>query len=161
MKAYNSKIRAYKEDDWNSIHDIFSKAKPDEFKGSVGKEDIIPLDKDRDILKLFRDSVIYVAERDDRIIGFVGYKKYLISFLFTSPDCYRQKIATRMLEYILPLIGDKAWLLVLKTNLPAIELYSKFGFTIAEEFAGKYNRKIDVTVLRLAIKPSLESWKQN
>jgi hypothetical protein len=35
----------------------------------------------------------------------------------------------------------------------------KFGFKIAKDFIGKYNGH-DVTVLRLALKPELESWKK-
>lgn len=153
------KIRVYERHDWNSVVDIFNKAKPDEFKGSVDKDDLVPLEKDEDILRLFHSSNIYVAEQNNEIIGFAGYKKYLISFLFVNPDHYRQKVATKLLDYILPSIGNKAWLLVVNTNLSAIELYNKFGFTIAEEFLGKYNRNINVTVLRLAIDPSLKSWK--
>jgi ribosomal protein S18 acetylase RimI-like enzyme len=155
------KIRAYEQKDWNSILDIFSKAKPDEFRGAVEKEDIIPLEKDEDILNLFHNSNLYVAEQDSRIIGFAGFNKYLITFLFIDPAYYRQRVATILLEYILSLIGNKAWLLVLKTNLGAIKLYNGFGFTVVEEFVGKYNRKIEVVVLRLAIEPTLQSWKQN
>jgi ribosomal protein S18 acetylase RimI-like enzyme len=68
-------------------------------------------------------------------------------------------VATTVLEFVLPLIGNEAWLLVLKTNLPAINLYQTFGFKVVEEFIGKYNRKIEVVVLRLAIEPALKSWK--
>ncbi|MEM6840911.1 MAG: GNAT family N-acetyltransferase [Bacteroidota bacterium] len=155
------KIKVYDQHDWNSVVDIFNRAKPDEFKGSVDKDDIIPLEKDEDILRLFHSSNIYVAEQNNEIIGFTGYKRYLISFLFVNPDHYRRKVATKLLDHILPLIGNKAWLLVVNTNLPAIKLYNKFGFTIAEEFPGKYNQNIDVTVLRLAINPPLKAWKQN
>jgi ribosomal protein S18 acetylase RimI-like enzyme len=154
-------IRAYKQSDWDSIINIFDRAKPDEFKGLVEQDDIIPLEKDEDILNSFHKSAIYVAEQDNRIIGFAGYNKYLITFLFTAPSHYRENVATRLLEHILLLIGNKAWLLVLKTNQPAIKLYNNFGFQVVEEFFGKYNRKIDVEVLRLAIEPTLKSWKQN
>jgi ribosomal protein S18 acetylase RimI-like enzyme len=161
MKINSMKIRAYEHNDWSSILAIFSRAKPDEFKGLVEREEIVPLEKDEDILNSFHISAIYVAEEDNRIIGFAGYNKYLITFLFTDPVYYRQEVARRLLQYILPLIGDKAWLLVLKTNLPALKLYQKFGFTIVEEFIGKYNRKIEVVVLRLALEPTLKSWEQN
>jgi ribosomal protein S18 acetylase RimI-like enzyme len=155
------KIRIYEQKDWHSILDIFSRAKPDEFKGSVEKEDIISLDKDEDILNSFHNSNIYVAEQESRIIGFAGYNRNLISFLFTDPSYYRQGVATALLAYILPLIGNKAWLVVLKTNVGAIKLYERFGFTIVEQFVGKYNRKIEVVALRLALKPTLQAWKQN
>jgi ribosomal protein S18 acetylase RimI-like enzyme len=152
-------IRAYQQNDWDSVTDIFSRAKPDEFKGSVQIDDIIPLEKDEDILKSFHQSVIFVAAQDNRLIGFTGYNKNLITFLFTDPAYYRQRVATGLLEYILPLIGNKAWLLVLKTNLPALKLYENVGFHVVEAFSGKYNRRIEVEILRLAIEPAQESWK--
>lgn len=145
----NTLIRLYKSTDWKAICSIFSEAKPDEFRGIVSREHIIPLDQDEVILNSFRSSEIYVAEKENNIVGFTGYNKQLISFLFIDPNYYRQNIATRLLEHILPLVGNKAWLLVSKTNLPAINLYLKFGFTVAEEFKGKYNDSIEVTVLRL------------
>jgi ribosomal protein S18 acetylase RimI-like enzyme len=154
-------VRAYKQSDWNTVLDIFNRAKPDEFKGLVEKDDIIPLEKDEDILNSFHKSAIYVAEQANKVIGFAGYHKHLITFLFTDPVHYRKKVATELLEYILPLIGNKAWLFVLKANQPAIKLYNQFGFQVVEEFSGKYNRKIEVEVLRLAIEPTLKSWKLN
>ena len=143
-------IRAYEPADWEAVCTIFAQAKPDEFKGVLSKEDIIPMEEDEAILKSFHDSAIYVAEKDNRIVGFAGYHNQFISFLFISPHHYRQHIATRLLEHILPMAGNEVSLLVLKSNLPAINLYRKLGFTIAEEFNGKYNESITVTVLRLS-----------
>jgi len=130
-------IRAYQPNDWELIFDIFSRAKPDEFHGSVERGYILPLEKDENILKSFHESISYGSEQNNRINGFAGYNRYLKLFLFTDPDFYKQGVATRFLEYILPQIGNKAWLLVLKTNLPAINLYNQFGFSVAEEFNGK------------------------
>lgn len=154
-------IRLYREQDWEVILDIFNRAKPDEVKGSVEIEDIVPLDKDQGLLISFKNSIIYVADFNNKVIGYVGYHNNLISFLFTDPEYYRNGLGTKLLEYVLPLIGEKAWLLVAKNNNPAIELYKKHGFKIANEYTGKYNGKIEVSVLRLAIKPELETWRTN
>ena len=83
-------LRKYRKEDWETVLDIFLKAKPDEMKGSCKIDDII-------------------SE-----------------------------------------VGEKAWLLVAKSNFPAIKLYYKNGFKKVEEFVGKYNG-IDVCVLRLAL----------
>jgi ribosomal protein S18 acetylase RimI-like enzyme len=150
-------IRKYEGKDWDVVCDIFIKAKLEEFKGVVAQENILPLQKDAAILKLFRNSDIYVAEIHNNVIAFAGYNKYLISFLFVNPEYCRRGVATKLLQYILPLIGNHAWLFVLKTNLAAVSLYNRFGFVIAEEFNGKYNDS-EVVVLRLAISPQLKSW---
>lgn len=60
-------------------------AKPDEFKGVLSKEDIIPLDQDEAILKSFRDSAIYVAEKDNRIVDSPGTK------INSFPSCWRSR----------------------------------------------------------------------
>lgn len=158
--SLQTNIRLYREEDWDIILDIFNRAKPDEVKGSVDIEDIVSLDKDQGLLNSFNNSIIYVADYNNKVIGYVGYHNNLISFLFTDPEYYRNGLGTKLLEFVLPLIGEKAWLLVAKTNKSAIELYKKHGFKIANEYIGKYNGKIEVSVLRLAIKPELESWKQ-
>ncbi|WP_257669283.1 GNAT family N-acetyltransferase [Parapedobacter tibetensis] len=151
-------IRPYHKNDWSVILDIFSRAKPDEFAGSIHQKDIIPLDKDDGLLNLFENSHLYVAVDENGVLGFIGYQRDLISFLFIDPNFYRHGIATRLLEFVLSIIGDRAWLLVVKTNSPAFALYVKHGFRVAEEFEGKYNERINVAVLRMAIKPELKSW---
>lgn len=151
-------LRKYREDDWEVILDIFLRAKPDELRGSYSVEDIVPLDKDKDLLNSFHNSTIIVAEYKSTVVGYAGYQSNsLVSFLFVDPRFYQQGIATKLLNHILLEVGEKAWLLVAKNNFPAIKLYNKNGFKEAEEFIGKYNG-IDVSVLRMALIPELESW---
>lgn len=146
-------ISAYTNADWNRILDIFSRAKPDELEGSVAREAIVPLPEDAGLLESFHGSRVLVARENDQILGYIGYRQDLISFLFVDPAHYRTGIGSRLLAHVLPLMGNKAWLLVAKTNRAAIALYQKFGFTVAEEFTGKYNGKIPLAVLRLALLP--------
>lgn len=153
------KIRRYKQTDWPIIVDIFNRAKPDELNGSVAPEDIVGLQDDKILYDSFKKSNIYILEDSDKILGYAGNQGNLISFLFVDPEYYGHGFATTLLEYLLPIIGKKAWLFVAKTNTPAINLYKKFGFSIVEEFTGKYNGKIEVSVLRLALNPKLQGWK--
>jgi ribosomal protein S18 acetylase RimI-like enzyme len=152
-------IRDYQKEDWAAICDIFIRAKPDELKGSCSPEAVIPLAQDERFLNLFHHSVLYVAELDQQVVGYAGYQGSLVSFLFVDPQYYQRGIAMKLLKKVISQIGATAWLNVAKNNLPARELYQKFGFKIAEEFVGQYNGH-DVTVLRLALKPELEAWKQ-
>ncbi len=140
--------------------DIFNRAKPDELKGSVALADIVPLTEDAGLLESFHASHIFVAREDDHILGYIGYRQELISFLFVDPAHYQRGIGSRLLAHVLPLMGNKAWLLVAKTNRAAVALYRKSGFTVAEEFTGKYNGKIPLAVLRLSLTPGSEPPQQ-
>ena len=151
-------IRKYYTSDFQSIIDRFNRAKPDELEGSVKPKDIVGFQEDKVLMESFKKSTIYVIEDSDKVIGYVGNQENLISFLFVDPEYYSKGIGTILLNHILPIIGEKAWLFVAKTNSRAINLYKKFGFSIVEEFTGKYNGKIEVTVLRLAFKPKLCGW---
>jgi [ribosomal protein S18]-alanine N-acetyltransferase len=93
------------------------------------------------------------------VVGYGGYQDSLVSFLFVDPEYYKRGIATLLLKKVISQIGVKAWLNVAKNNIPARQLYQKFGFKIVEEFVGKYNGH-DVTVLRLALRPELEAWEK-
>ncbi|MGK6352294.1 N-acetyltransferase family protein [Parapedobacter sp. DT-150] len=150
-------IRAYEKKDWDSILAIFSKAKPDEFRGETAIMDIVPLEDDQDLMNAFEDSDVYVAEKDHRVVGFVGYSGQLISFLFVDPHHYRQGIGSGLLKHILRRIDGRAWLLVLKSNQPAINLYTKLGFVVLEEFIGKYTGEVSVAVLKLAFRRETSS----
>jgi len=152
-------IRDYQNDDWNSVLTIFAKAKPDELLNSCDKNDIVPLDQDEGLLRSFKSSKIFIAEQDREIVGYVGYEKSLISFLFVDPAHYKKGIGSTLLKYVLPLIGEKAWLRVAKNNIPALELYKKFHFKIAKEYSGKYNNKIPLEVYILALDPELKAWE--
>ena len=151
-------IRRYESKDWGAICDIFNRAKPDELRGSIEPNAIVPLHKDEMLLKSFNDSILYVAEVKEKVIGYIGYSEALISFLFVDPNYYKTGIGTKLLEIVLPEVGEKAWLRVAKININAQELYRKFGFKVVEEFIGKYNG-CNVEVLILALNPQLESWK--
>ncbi|MTI56277.1 GNAT family N-acetyltransferase [Geosporobacter ferrireducens] len=152
-------LRKYREEDWEVILNIFLRAKPDEMRGSCGIEDIVPLDKDENLLRSFRNSTIIIAEHEGKVVGYVGYESNsLISFLFVDPSYYQKGIGTELLTRILSEVGEKAWLLVAKNNIAATKLYFEHGFRTVEEFIGKYNG-IDVSVLRLALTPELQSWR--
>lgn len=152
-------LRRYEPSDWNAVCDIFNRSKKDEMKGTVPPEAVVPLEQDEFLSRLFHDSTVVVAEAEGTVLGFVGYKGSLLSYLFVNPDLYRKGIGSVLFELVLPELGEGAWLCVAKNNTAARALYHKFGFKVAEEFTGPYNG-YDVEVLRLAVRPELQSWKQ-
>ncbi|ABR47619.1 GCN5-related N-acetyltransferase [Alkaliphilus metalliredigens QYMF] len=152
-------LRTYREKDWKIILDIFLRAKSDEMRDSCSVEDIVPLDKDEGLFRSFRNSTIIIAEYEGKVIGYAGYESNsLVSFLFVDPSYYQRGIGTKLLTRVVSEVGEKAWLLVAKNNVPAIKLYYKHGFRRVQEFIGKYNG-IDISVLRLALTPELQSWR--
>lgn len=152
-------IRKYEKRDWESVCDIFFRAKPDELTGSVEPNSILPLPKDEGLQRSFQDSEMYVAEIEDTVVGFAGFSGSLISFLFVDPNFYRRGIGKKLIERIINEIGEKAWLRVAQNNSNAKELYKRFGFETVEEFTGKYN-EINVKVYIMAKQPELKSWKE-
>lgn len=144
------KIREYNTQDWPEILLLFSAAKRDELKGAVDPNQIVGLEDDKVLLNSFHESNIFVAENSQGIIGCVGNKENLISFLFVDPRYYRKGIASGMLKFILAKCKNP-WLITAKNNTPAISLYKSFGFSIVEEFTGNYNDIKRVQVLKLVL----------
>ncbi|ADY57014.1 GCN5-related N-acetyltransferase [Syntrophobotulus glycolicus DSM 8271] len=132
-------IRAYTEKDWEEVCHVFDRAKPDEMRGSCDLKAIRPLKADKELIRSFHESKIFVAEEDGRVVGFAGYHNTLISWLFVAPQYYRQGIGRRLLNWILTDVGETAYLNVAKYNEPAKRLYYSEGFKVVEEFTGQYN----------------------
>lgn len=132
-------IRNYVSTDWPYICSIFDRAKPDEMLGSCDLQAIVPLQQDTQLLEQFNCSDILVAELDEKILGFAGYCRELITWLFVDPEHYRQGIGSRLLEAVLAEISGNACLYVARYNESAKSLYLRKGFRIEREYTGKYN----------------------
>lgn len=111
------------------------------------EEDEIPLLQKA--LSLYIDNLSYVAVEDKKIIGFtlVCIKQtnvyfnfmttipycYELAFLGISPSCQGRGLGSRLLkESIIAIFQESkhftCWLLVDKSNIPAITMYKKYGF---------------------------------
>jgi ribosomal protein S18 acetylase RimI-like enzyme len=141
-------IRPYVSSDWKDVCEIYDLSKPDEMRGSVTVEAVLPLEHDPSMLVLFRDSLIVVAEEADQIIGFGGLKGNYISWLFVHPSHRRQGVARSLLREIMGRIEGTITLNVAAENHPARNLYGGLGFTIARKFIGQYEGH-DLAVLTL------------
>ncbi len=134
----NITIRKYNEADYLQIDRIFNLSKKIEMSFSGIEMEILSINEDGNMKQLFTESEIFVAENSDSILGFAGYKENLISFMFVHPQYFNRGIAKRLLSIVSQTIKNP-WLVVLKENIPAINLYRKYGFEISEEFIGNYN----------------------
>jgi putative acetyltransferase len=85
-------IRQYSDTDWQEVEKIYNLSKPDEMRGSVDLQALIPFKEDSNAIKLFQDSEIIVMEENDKIIGFAGNKGNYISWLFVHPIIAGKKL---------------------------------------------------------------------
>ena len=136
-------IRNYKKSDWEQVRQIYDLSKPDEMKDIVGPDLIIPLDEDEKMLQYFIESKIWVYENNGHIIGFIGLKENVVSWLFVHPDKRRQGIARKLLTKLINECNHPLKLNMVKSNRAAMSLYLDLGFTVSEEFQGEmYGQKI-------------------
>ena len=90
----NMDLRSYRSEDWAAVREICDLSKPDEMRGVVEPSAIPPLESDQDMMTLFRDSQIIVAEESLRVIGFAGSRGTFITWLFVHPAFRRKGVAT-------------------------------------------------------------------
>ncbi len=116
-------IRAYKDNDWLQITTIYDLSKPVEMKG---------------------------IEDEEKILGFAGRKKDIISWLFVHPNYRSKGIGRNLLNAVIASWEGSFILNVTKDNTAAKALYSSAGFHIFEEFEGNmYGRKIPAVRMKL------------
>jgi len=136
-------IRKFRETDFQAILDVYAASKLDELCYEKADFKLLPLDRDMKRLSLLQESDVYVCE-DEGVIGYAAHCGPEIRALFVHPRGRRKGIGKVLLEFLLSMITGPAELYVAKSNLPAKELYQKYGFKIVEEFETTYN---DIPVL--------------
>ena len=134
------------------MSEIYDLSKPDEMRGIVPTNSILPLNSHPEMLTLFRESEIIVAEQEGKVVGFAGNRAAYISWLFVHPDYRRMGIASSLVQVILTKLKNDVTLNVAKNNTGAIQLYGRFGFFTELEFEGQFNgQPCKVMRLRYAV----------
>jgi len=131
-------LRSYRNEDWKAVREIYDLSKPDEMHGVIEPSAILPLESDQSMMALFRDSQIVVAEESHRVIGFAGNRGTFITWLFVDPSSRRKGIATALIREILGRVNRPVTLNVVMSNIAALALYRRNGFTIEREFPGQF-----------------------
>ena len=100
---------------------------------------------------------IFIAAFNDsgRVLGYVGMMYVLdegyISNVAVSPECRRLGIADKLIESLIKRANERnlsfVTLEVRESNLPAIELYRKFGFSDVGMRRYYYNRPTENAIL--------------
>ena len=131
-------LRAYCNDDWTAVCEIYNLSKPEELLGVVDAASILPLEADSEMQALFRGSQILVAEVSHRFAGFGGSRGSFITWLFVHPAFRRKGIATALVREMLARLHKPVTLNVMMSNTPARVLYERLGFSVEREFQGNF-----------------------
>lgn len=103
------------------------------------------------------NSYLVVAKKDNEIVGFASLWNVLeeahLTNIVVKKNYRKQKIGAKLLEHLISICKDKKYTLltleVNESNLPAIELYKKFGFTQVGTRPKYYNHKEDAILMNL------------
>jgi len=131
-------IRRYKKTDYPDILKIYALSKLDELRFENKEFILQPLDKDPKRLSEFNESDIYVYQ-EQKIVGFIGLFGSEIRMLFVHPTARGKGIGKLLLEFLLSKISGEMSLNIVRSNFPAKNLYSAYGFQIIDEYKTSYN----------------------
>jgi len=135
-------IRKYKQEDWKRICTIHDAARIDELNGSVDPDAFMALEACYKEEALF-DSEIYIAEFEQKIVGFVAFEPKEITWLYVDPNYYQKGIGSALVKFALKQCQYPIEIQVLTGNVPAVNLYKKFGFKIKETKKGTISTSKD------------------
>jgi putative acetyltransferase len=131
-------IRAFSEKDYPRVFEIYSSSKLDELRFEKKKFDLLPLENDEKRFSALKESEIYVYD-DGEVLGYGAIFEAEIRALFVCPSVRGKGIGKEILEFLLSQINGRVNLFVAKTNVPAKELYKRYGFEVSDEFLTEYN----------------------
>ena len=129
-------LRNYTSEDWDAIATIHDRARLDELRVSVGVDAFLSLEATADSEGLF-DGEVWVACKDNAIVGFVAFADDEVTWLYVSPDHYRQGVGRLLLQQAISRCGQTVGTSVLSGNNAALTLYLSEGFKIIETKTGK------------------------
>lgn len=105
---------------------------------SVGVDAFLSLAATAENEGLFEGEV-WVACDDKTVVGFIAFVDDEVTWLYVSPDHYRQGIGKSLLRHAIARCGDTVSTSVLSGNIAALNLYLSEGFRIIETKTGKLN----------------------
>jgi putative acetyltransferase len=131
-------IRAFNEKDYPRVFEIYSNSKLDELRFEKKKFELLPIENDEKRFSALNESEVYVYD-DGEVLGYGAIFEAEIRALFVCSSARGKGVGKEILEFLLSQINDRANLFVAKTNVPAKELYKRYGFTVSDEFITEYN----------------------
>jgi ribosomal protein S18 acetylase RimI-like enzyme len=131
-------LRPFRVDDWDAVCEIYDLGKPDEMRGVLDPQSLLPLAADQTMNALFHASRIVVAEDTSRVVGFAGNRGNFITWLFVHPDFRRRGIASALIRHLIAQLEWPVTLNVVSENTAARALYAQLGFKVERELRGNY-----------------------
>ncbi len=114
-------LQNYNPEDWDAIAVIHDRARLDELRASVGVEAFLSLEATAENEGLFEGEV-WVACDDKAIVGFIAFADDEVTWLYVSPDHYRQGIGRILLRQAINRCGETVRTSVLSGNDAALHL---------------------------------------
>lgn len=135
------KIKAYEKQYFDQLGMVMDKARMQELK-SENLEQVFVAFRDAPYLDYLMSCKIFLAFKDVKLVGFIGFKPGKIEFIYVDPDKQGRGIATMLMEKALNKLKRPIKLEVFTNNKQAKSLYKKFGFktikTVTEKWSDKY-----------------------
>lgn len=137
------RIRKYQPSDFDQVCKIMDQGRMQELRNEHLEAVFISL-KNAPYLKYFLSCDIYVAEKENQIIGFIGCGRHRIEFLYVDPAFQDQGAGTALMEFALKKMPRPVKLAVFTDNLVAKKLYEKFGFRVVNTVVEKWSDEFPV-----------------
>lgn len=137
------KIRKYQSNDFEQVCKVMDEGRMQELRNENLESVFIAL-KDAPYLKYFLSCNIYVAEKDEQVMGFIGCGRHRIEFLYIDPAFQGQGIGTELMSFVLNELPRPVKLAVFTNNQAAKNLYKKFGFKVIDTVVEKWSDEFPV-----------------
>ncbi len=136
-------IRKYRTEDFDELVKVMDKGRMQELK-TAGMEQVFVSLKDAPYLKYFLSCDIYVAEKDEQVVGFVGLGRRRLDFLYVLPGMQAKGVGSALMKTALAKLPRPVRLVVFTDNERAKNLYQKFGFKVTETRTEKWSDEFPV-----------------
>lgn len=134
-------IRDYKKDYFDQVCHVMDEGRKQELASENLSEVFIAL-RDAPYLKYFLSCHIKVAVKKDQVVGFVGYGRHRLEFLYVDPDFQDKGIGTELMEAALKKLKRPVRLGVFSDNQNAKRLYEKFGFKVVDTLTERWSDEV-------------------
>ncbi|MDK7951976.1 GNAT family N-acetyltransferase [Lactobacillus paragasseri] len=134
-------IRKYKDSDFDQLCHVMDRARMQELKTANMEQVFIQL-KYAPYLRYLLKCKMYVATKEEKIVGFVGLRPHELSFLYVDPNFQNHGVGKKLIEFALKRLERSIKLDVFTDNFAAKALYEKYGFkvvkTVVEKWSDEY-----------------------
>lgn len=136
-------IRKFESSDFEQLATVMDEGRMQELADVGLTKVFIPLKK-APYLKYFLSCHIYVAEVDDKVVGFIGFKGRRIEFLYVVEEKQGKGIGSQLMETALEKMSRPIELSVFTENQKAKMLYKKYGFITTKTVTEKWSEDIPI-----------------